>query len=207
MANLLAGKNYSVFGDPGALPPTIVADGAPAGYVTARKQVQLAYLYHLSPTWRIIPAIARPDNEDFEVIDDDEDVRLRRWPDFILNLRYQTTDAIYDSAQVAVVVRQMGYQGMDDVEHLATGWGVSGNLRFHTRGLDSIRAGVVGGDGLGDYLFGLTGDQVAAVPIGGELVALSNIGAYAGYQFVWTEELVSTVAYGIAAVEERPGLG
>jgi hypothetical protein len=203
VGNLLGGEYYTTFSDFGALPESIVTNAAPAGFVSVISQVQLMYLYRIAPNWSITPAIARPNTDDFTRVSDD-DVRLRRWPDFITRLRYRPSN--YESAQVAVLVRQMGYEDKIGAENFVTGWGVAGNMRFRTRGFDNICVGVVGGQGLGDYLFGLSGDQVAAAPTNGELAALNNMGIYAGYQAVWTETLVTTIAYGLADVETRPDL-
>jgi hypothetical protein len=197
--NLLAGKYWSVFSDYGALPYSIVDNSAPAGFISALNQVQLMYVVQLGSYWSITPAIARPNIDDFRRVSG-SDVRLRRWPDFVTRLRYRSSE--YESAQVAVLVRQMGYEDNVGAEHFEAGWGVSGAVRFRTWGFQNVRLGAVVGEGLGDYLFGLAGDSLAAAPTNGALEAVGAVGAYAGYQMVWTPCLVSTLAYGIADVDD-----
>jgi len=198
----LGGLYWSTFSNQAVLPETIVTDAVPAGAIGRRKQLQLHYTWKFDSGWSMASAIERPTIDDFTM--PTGATALRRYPDLVGRVRYQPDH--WQAAQVATLVRQMGFEDASGFEEFATGWGVSGTLNMYTWGADNVRVGCSGGEGLGSYLFGLAGAKSAAFPSGTELEPLENFGCFAGYEHYWTRSLWSNFAYGFCESETIPGV-
>ena len=197
VGNLLGGEYYSSFTDNGTLPQSIVSNAAPAGAVANPKVAQLQFARLFASGLLVGVAIENPNASDFTLVTP-TDTRLQRVPDFVGRIRYQPLDA-WGSLQAAILLRDFGYEEVSTVERFTSvAVSFSSNARFKIWGDDNVRLGVVGGQGAGARIFGLTAAQVAAGPEGGNLVPLQNVGTFASYQHFWLEELWSNVAYGYA---------
>jgi hypothetical protein len=81
---------------------------------------------------------------------------------------------------------------------------VSGALR--PREPDRLYAQLAFGEGFARYIEDLDGiSSDAALDANGDLVALSTIGAFAGWNHLWTECLQSNLVYGFARVSNSAG--
>jgi hypothetical protein len=202
VANVLAGQYWTAWGDEGTLPKSIITNTAPAGSIFARTP-QIRVALPLDCGWVASFAIQKPLNNDFTLVDSgpDKDVRLQRYPDFAARFRYFNGD--YNSVSVGAFVRQIGREDINEDEDFVTGWGVSAAARFRTGACSTVQIGIVGGEGLAGTIFGLSTTLSAAGPTasfaaGGELTALTNYGAFAGYQHFWSDNCQSNLAYGFA---------
>jgi hypothetical protein len=214
-AALIGGQLMTTFVDELTRPVSIVNDGTPAGAVL-RRQALLRYFERLDNGFSRSLAIENPTSTDFVLPDPADDVRLQRMPDLVANVGWVRPDDNLTRAQVAVLVRGLGYEDEFGDEDFVAGWGINATARFRVYCDNNVQCGVVGGQGLGRYVFGFgadekikptAGDVMAAGPdAAGELLALPTIGWYVGYQHVWTPYLISNLAYGFAHVEPAAGM-
>lgn len=201
---LYGGSTYTTFMDEHAVPISIMADTTAAGAVY-RIQPQLGYWIPVGRCWSTSVAIEHGPEKDSTLLDPVDDVRLYRYPDLVLRLRYASSrvERTNSTFHVAALVRGMGYEDITSSEHFATGWGVSVMGKMRVWGRDKLLAGCVGGEGIGSYIFGFTSEgpnnMPAAGPDAGRLTALSNIGAHIGYKRVWCpDRFLTHLGYGYA---------
>jgi len=201
--NLLGGKYYSSFADNGTLPQTIFQNSAPAGAIAAPNVVQLQYVRLFDSGILIGAAVENPTSTDFTLVSD-TDVRLQRVPDFVARVRYQPLDA-WGSVQGAILLRQFAYNDVNGADHFTNvAVSFSSNARFKVFDDNNVRLGVVGGQGAGSRIFGLTDSAVAAGPSNGSLVPLQNVGTFISYQHFWSDFLWTNLAYGYAFADTTP---
>lgn len=200
--NLLGGQTWSTFMDPAALPQSI-GDMTVAGGLF-RRPAQFRYTIPLLDCLSAAVAVEEPVSTDFVVLDPANDVRLERWPNFVANLRYAQPGCA--SIQIAALVRDIGFEDAGGIEHHRTGGGLSATANVTTWGNDNIRLGLVGGQGIGSFIFGAVTDQTAAGPDGGLFRTYDNIGTYASYQHFWSPRWSSNIAYGYALADAPPDL-
>ena len=102
--------------------------------------------------------------------------------------------------------RRLGYKDATGDKDFVTGWGL--NLTGFTRfGDNKLVGGLVYGDGVGNYLGGFATSRTGAgLSSSGNLKSLRAYGAYAGYQHFWPQHFKSTLAYGIADVNNASGM-
>jgi hypothetical protein len=87
-----------------------------------------------------------------------------------------------------------------------TGWGVSVSGALRPREPVRLYAQFAFGEGFARYIEDLDGiSSDAALDANGDLVALSTIGAFAGWNHRWTESLQSNLIYGFACVSNSAG--
>jgi hypothetical protein len=121
-------------------------------------------------------------------------------------LRYSGDDN-WPTYHVAGIVRQFAVRNASGIDESAVGWGLSGVARVRSEA-NVFFAGLTGGSGLGDNLFGI---DVAAVrfPTTG-IRTFPTVGGYAGYSRLWlinpdhSPRLWSNVAYGIVHADLGP---
>jgi hypothetical protein len=205
-ARLIGGQLYTTFGAEDLRPFSIINDGTPAGAVF-RRQPLLRYTVGDNVGLSRSIAIENPTSTDFTLLDPVNDTPLQRAPDLAANVRWVSPDDPMNRAQLAMLVRGFGYEDQFNSEHFLTGWGVSAMSRVRTFGDDSVQLGIVGGQGLGQYIFGFGAatDVVAAGPNpAGQLTTLPTVGAYLGYQHFLTRDIFANVAYGYAHVDTTP---
>ena len=203
------GQGYTTFQDDKALPTSVVVDGTPAGSVF-KLVPQLQYTRDCGHGWSWTLAIENPINSDFALPNPSTatvpgDVRLRRAPDLVSNLRFVDPTNAINRVQVGGMVRWMGYEDVGGIEHFEHGWGFMGSARMATFGQSNVQLGAVVGEGVGDYVYGLGGSMTrsrsAAGPSGSlatGLDAWKTIGCHVGYQQTLTEDLQANMAYGYA---------
>jgi hypothetical protein len=139
---------------------------------------------------------------DVLVASSDDRAVLHRYPVLVARARLQGANG-FNSFQVASLVRSIGYNDVDFRNHFVTGWGVStiGRMKLGNRNdADSAYFTVVGGEGIGGYIYSGTD---GAVTTANSIRALSNLGSFVGYRHVWaytspTRYLSSNFLYGYA---------
>jgi hypothetical protein len=204
--DIIVGKTWSAFCDSDALPQTIVMDEAPAGAVF-RKQASFQYHYLHESGFMLGAALESPSSSDCYVartVNGDlleNGTAIQTFPDVVGRVRYRFPDN-WSNVQVATLFRELAYNDIQG-NHLTPAWGLSTNACVLICNNDIARMGVVGGEGVGSYLFGLDGDTTAGgvTGVGRPIDAAPVVGAYAAYQHYWTTNLWSTFAYGFAESE------
>lgn len=206
---IAVGKAETVFGDLGNAPFLISTGALPIGAVSAQQDSgetaftgipQVRYTRYWGPQGRLEGTLSIEDQSGFDdIINIGTDTTLlHRWPVFVGRLRLRgATD--FDSYQVAALVRPMGFDDANYNDHFTTGWGVSALARFCNSGrTDALYIGGASGQGIGGYIYGGT---KSAIVTDTEIQALTNTGAYVGWQHVWayinpSRNLTSNFMYG-----------
>ncbi len=204
---IVGGTLPSLFGDSRAIPKSIISNTLPAGcYNYTSPTPQFGMMMCLGD-WSSAVAIENPITSDMS-LPSSSDVALSRVPTLIMNARYEdpTSFESFDGIQFSGIVRTFGFEDDAGQEHFATGFGGAAYARYITnrRTLSNIRMGVMGGRGIGSYLFGLSGSATAAGPINGIFRPFDNFGSYIGYQHHFSNNLYSNVAYGYALSDGFP---
>jgi hypothetical protein len=197
--SVLGGKQWSNFGDQGARPYSLIGDYAPAGAVFRKDVLQVYVKKLVRENTDAIFAIENPMNTDFILVNG-TDVRLQRSPTLVGKLIYEPVTGI-SFIEGAVLVRTLGLEDVGFNEQIEAGWGLSllGSRRVYEG--DRVQFGVVGGEGVGDYIYGLRQQLAAGGPQGTQLDSLRNFGAYIGYVRRWNDFWQTHTAYGYANAE------
>jgi hypothetical protein len=192
----VVGKNDSLFGDKGAVPhqlsPNIIPIGAvgrtsSSGAFDTAPQINGTYFWRdvigAGDRFEIGGAI-EDQNGLNDIIPASNSVILNRYPALVSRLRYSGFNR-FDSYQVAAMVRPLGVETASFDEVFESGWGASGVSRFRLSSatLNAVYLGIVGGEGVGGYIF--NGTPAAAMPNANDLLVLRSFGTYAGYQHYW----------------------
>ena len=196
----VAGKTWSAFCDPDALPQTIISDEAPAGAVSLQ-QATLQFNHIYDSGWMLGTAVEQPQTGDYATAAGTltTGTAMQTFPDLVARVRYQPGE--WGNVQVAGLFRELAYhENPDNETHLTPGWGISANACFLTWGYDNVRMGIVGGEGIGRYIFGLAGDKTSGGVLAenGPLQTAAGFGTYAAYEHYWSTSVWSTFAYGYA---------
>lgn len=206
---LLVGKAESVFGDLGSSPKTLATGALPVGAVGVVKSTgafqgigQLRYTVNWNTRTESSISIEDQSALNDDVINEGTGVTVLRRPAFAGRIRYHGTNG-FDSYQLAALFRPFAIDDPAFQDHTADGWGLSGIARrCNSADNLAVYAGVVGGQGIGNYIYG--GTRAAYIPNETEIVALTNYGCYVAAQCVWLgtfsdNRLSSNVAYGCSA--------
>jgi hypothetical protein len=199
VGGLLGGKTWSTFMDPASLPQT-VALTAPSG-VIFKRSAMMRWSQPFGERWEARAAVEEPNN-DVALPPGGEEVK--RYPNLVSTVRL--SDPARGHLQLGGILRRPGFEDASGNKDFVTGWGLSltGATRF---GHDKLGAGLVYGDGIGNYLGGFATSRTAAgLSRSGDLKALREYGVFASYQHFWSWNFKSTLAYGIADVDNASGM-
>ena len=199
IGGLLAGKTWSTFMDPSAMPQT-VALTAPSGVIFKRPSL-IRWSQEVSERWGAQIAIEEPNND---VAFAPGGLDVKRYPNLVSTLRF--SDKTLGHIQLGGILRRPGYKDAMSNKDFVTGWGL--NPTGATRvGNNKLVGGLVYGDGIGNYIGGFATNRTAAgLSSSGDLKSLRAYGGYAGYQYFWPHNFKSTVAYGIADINNASGM-
>jgi len=117
--------------------------------------------------------------------------------------------------EAAGIVRQINWDDMDptnangDLSGEATGWGLNFTTNVKTAERGTIRAGVVYGEGIENYMNDAPVDVAPEVsgpnPTDVDGVALPVLGISAFYDITWNERWTSTVGYSMVDIDNSNG--
>jgi hypothetical protein len=205
---LLVGKAETAFGDLGSSPMLIANGALPIGAVGIIDEstnaftgvAQLRYMRHWDDD-RVETTFSLEENRTIGDVDFDGQVE-HYWPTFVARLRL-LDDGDFNSLQIAGLARPIGFNDATFEDRTTTGWGLSviGKICDEAR-LNALYGGVVGGQGIGGYMYGDVLAARAITPT--DIQSFNNYGAYAAYQHVWgipsiEANLSSNVAYGFVS--------
>nr|AXL06668.1 porin [uncultured bacterium] len=186
---VLLGKAESAFGDLSSAPMLITTGGLPIGAVGVIDEStnnftsvpQLRFTRHWNDD-RLETTFTIEEQQLLDDVDYAGEVP-HFWPTFVGRIRLQGADD-FNSLQLAALIRPIGFNDDAFEDHAVTGWGLSAIARFcNAARTDAVYFGVVGGRGIGGYIFGDI--QAAIVPTPTTIETLENFGAYVAYQRVW----------------------
>jgi len=196
LGRLTAGQTWTTFVDPSAVPPTLDFEGAVSN--VNRRQGLVRYEQPIMDD-RLTFAVAIEDPEFIftqpEMVSGKDQTQS---PDFLTRLRLEDD---WGSFQVALVLRQLGFQVSDGplIEELAWGFNFSGSARLleRTKGYCQITFG----EGIGSYRG--SPDAVATGP--NTAAILPVFGWMVGVHHEWTDQLTSNVTFSKLTLEDQPG--
>jgi hypothetical protein len=182
--------------------------------VVFRRVAQLGYAFPMleSDNLRGFIAVEEPSISDYTLVSGTEEP-IGRYPTLIGRLHWADShDWRYNSSlHVAGLLRAMGREDAGFEEDFEAGWGVSvmAKLRPGMADRHTCYLGGVVGEGIGNYMFGLSHDsgptpadnKPAAGPTGGRLRALTNYGCHVGYSYAWNNCSATNFGYGYAYAE------
>ncbi len=196
--NVLAGSYWTAWGDEGTIPKSIsLIGGFPAGSQPIDGVPQLRFGIPFGDGWVTTLALQQPLTGDFDLRD--TDVVLHRYPDIAARLRYYDGD--FFSASLGGYFRIFGRENTPRDEQFERGWGVATTTRFRLTEQGAFMLGGVFGEGIAGTIYGLSTSLSSETSLSGDLTALRNYGGYVGYQHQMKENLLATLAYGIAQSE------
>jgi hypothetical protein len=209
-----AGQTWSPFMDPDVFPNSIEYWG-PNGMVFFRN-VQVRWMPINDDTTQLWIALERPgasaDQGEFADRIELENVD-GRFPAPDLSVRYRRTGD-WGHVQVAGILRYMAWDDTEptpiDLSGNTTGWGINVSTNIKTAMNGVIRASVVYGEGIQNYMNDAPVDIGTklnpgnpARPITGE--ALPMIGIVAFYDFYWNEKFSTAVGYSRLDIDNSDG--
>ena len=100
---------------------------------------------------------------------------LTRWPTLSTNLEIGTSET---GVVLGGLLRSLGYQGVSGEEFFDESWGLSAVGRIK-RGNSTLFMGFFGGDGIGDYITGISNSAVVADT---SFQSVESYGSFLGYQ-------------------------
>jgi hypothetical protein len=129
--------------------------------------------------------------------------KLQRWPSVASSLRFENVTCDR-SLELAGLLRTIGFEDTLGGEHFATAWRLAASGR-----IGRFTIGVAGGDGVGDYIQGITASGVMGPST---LDTISGVGAFVGYRDIRRTVLGKPVseinlAYGYSWMETPTILG
>lgn len=194
-STMVVGKSDTMFGDLGCSPNMMTVGSIPIGACGIPTDgISVISSSHL---WYNIAH--EGDHLEFGVSAEDQSgledvvlaasaVSLNRYPTLVSRVRYAAAQSRFDSYQIAALVRPIGVEDVNFVEHFEAGWGVSAVGRFLLPWgtLDALYAGVATGEGMGGYIF--NGTPAATMTTPTTLTTLQNFSTFGGYQHYWWVE-------------------
>lgn len=196
---LLGGQTWSTFQDITARPPTLDYEGPDAEVFV--RQPMLRYTRQASDAFEWSIAV-EDQNSQLTLPGGATGGGRSAMPDVPARVRLQSDRG---HIQLAGIVRQLRYVsdgGGTKEQTIAFGGNLSAKAKLFGR--DAIMGHVAAGSGLGRYIeaFGGTGSD-ALLTADGELEALNSFAAVLAYVHVWSDRLQSSVAGGIATVDNQ----
>lgn len=166
-----------------ALPTSLVGKVRPVGSLSKEKVTSLSFTRAVTNYVELGFAVENP-GADFFLADPMADVKLSRFPTMIGRVRV-TGENLWDGLHFAAFTRGFGQENVAGAEDWVYGWGLSGVARKAIGDRNRIYLGASGGEGVGDYIFGV---ENGAGPTPGGLTTLSAVGAYAGLAHLWNDD-------------------
>ena len=205
--NFLIGHTYSAFMDIDAFPDVVDYQG-PNGIVN-RRQPQIRYtlpLYDRETKLQVFASVEQPDAKIDTATDEFEfdSSIVNHMPDIVTGVRWEG-DAGH--IQAAGVFRELSVESDQGPSSDIFGWGVSLSGALNLFEKDKLSAQVTYGEGVGRYLNDLSGENLDAAFVNGELQAVPVFGAMVGYTHHWDDHWRTTVSGGYVQTDAPDVLG
>ncbi|QDV44997.1 hypothetical protein Enr13x_48700 [Stieleria neptunia] len=204
--SLVAGAKQTLFGAvelaPQGLENNRVLAGTVDGRNGQRQRAQVAIHAPLTNNWMLKMAVEDPDQQDLKFVSGPTFTKLERWPTLASNLTWKAPETD-DQFVLGGLVRNLGYQvNATGREEFETGWGLSAILKVNS-GTGSNFIGVAGGNGVGDYIRGVSASAVGDT---NSIDVLNGIGAFVGRHHVFMDQCNNPIselnfAYGYGYME------
>jgi hypothetical protein len=201
VGGLLVGQTWSNFLDLASYPDVVDFNGP--GSIALLRQPMIKYTFTLSPTMSLAVALENSpgtDGNDYCVEPSctatANSTRMQTIPDLTANLGFSGN---WGSASVRGMTSQQKRAGSLTDPTASTyskqGFGGAVSGSFKVPGGDTVVAHVVGGSGMGRYIFNVGLSTGAAVDTGTELVNITSYAYHLGYTHVWSPEYRSNLVW------------
>lgn len=206
---LLAGQTYTLFMDPEIMPDVIDYWG-PNGVISVRTP-QIRWTL-ISGKNNFAIALEKPSEQidpgQIRELDPQLGANLRsdsKIPDLTLQYAYKDD---WGHVQLAGLLASLGFETINTPDNepsdKRTGWGLNLTSKINVFDEDSLRAGVVFGEGIGSYV---NDGGVDLAPQGSpgalEPSAVPQWGLSAFYEYFWKKTLSTTIGYSYTEVNNR----
>jgi hypothetical protein len=193
--NFGAGYSFSAFMDNDALPDTLDFEGPGAAPFLLLAQAR--YTWKAGPHTNFTVSAEAPSAEVTAPIGSGKST----FPDITLRARYEA-DAGH--VQLGGVFRRLAFRSGTGISDSTNGYGLSLAGSLKTTGDDYLVAGGVWGKGIARYVSDIAGSGLdAVVDASGNLQAIEEYGAYAGYTHYWMPKLRSTGVIGYLGMSNK----
>ena len=188
LENFAAGYSFSAFMDNDALPDTLDFEGPGPGAFLLLAQAR--YTWKAGEHTNFTVSAEAPSAEVTAPIGSGKST----FPDITARVRYEADPG---HVQLAGIWRRLGWRSGTGLSDSTDGYGLNLAGSLKTVGDDYLVAGGIWGKGIARYVLDVQGSGLdAAVDASGNLQALEEYGAYAGYTHYWTPKLRSTGVIG-----------
>lgn len=202
LGGLLVGQTWTTFADLTTHPGTLDFEG-PDGSVM-RRSAQIRYGGTLAPGWTWAAALEEPEASILNAPGFSGSDRSY-FPDLPGFVRYQTANG---AIQLAGVVRQLRFDGQSgDSDVTEPGYGLGLSFVRTVFGGDVVSGQFVYGDGVANYVQGLSGQSLDAyLTPDGSLEAITVASGMLAYTRHWQPALRSVLTYSLSDIEDEPAL-
>jgi hypothetical protein len=195
LQNFGAGYSFSAFMDNDALPDTLDFEGPGAAPFLLLAQAR--YTWKAGPHTNFTVSAEAPSAEITAPIGGGKST----FPDLTLRARYEA-DAGH--VQLGGILRRLSWRSGTGISDSTDGYGLNLAGSLKTTGDDYLVAGGVWGKGIARYVSDISASGLdAVVDPSGNLQALEEYGAYAGYTHYWTPKLRSTGVIGYLGMNNK----
>lgn len=195
--NFLIGQTYSAFQDIDVFPDVVDYQG-PNGIVN-RRQPQIRYTHPVydygDNNLQLFASIEQPDGKlDLDNNSSATDPSsVNHVPDGVLGFRWEGQPG---HVKGAALFRDLSYESDNGPDGSAFGWGLTLAGALNLCEKDKLSAQITYGEGVSRYVNDLSGENLDAAWVNGDLDAIPVFAAMAGYTHQWSERWKSTISGG-----------
>jgi hypothetical protein len=205
--NFLIGQTFSAFMDVDAFPDVVDYQG-PNGILN-RRQPQIRYTHPIAEgecSTQFFVSLEQPDSKidtgtaEFTA----PSSAVNHGPDGVLGFRWEGPQG---HLQSAAIFRSLSFESDSGPSEDTVGWGLSLSGSLNVSEKDKFSAQVSYGEGIARYVNDLSGENLDAAFVAGDLEPIPVFAAMAGYTHHWNDHWRSTVAGGFVQVDAPGSLG
>lgn len=195
---ILGGQTWTTFMDFSARPRSLDYEGPDAEIFV--RQAMIRWTHPLSKQLTFAVAVEQPGGQ-FATPDTLAGSARSNVPDIPAHLRYEGSRGHVQLAGIARQIRFDGETGSPEVT--TTGYGANLSFRLKTTGKDALMGEIAAGKGIGRYIESFSGLGADAIFVSRtDMEALQAGSAVLAYEHHWNENLLSSLAFGVATLDD-----
>lgn len=195
VGNFLFGQTWSNFTDVNSMPETLDF-GNPEG-LNATRQAQFRYTFTKN-AWKTAFSVENPES-DFIDSNGNSDEKSDKMPDLILSTKYS-----FDTGHIALAGVYRQISASNDIQSdTVNGYGLAISGTKYINKKDNIKFRFSYGDGIGRYIRDAYKHSASLDKNNYKLDSQIGYGFYVGYQHFWSDNLRSTLVYGLTQMDNN----